>query len=72
MNAHAEFHRAAALSARREAHKSFHAAAYERDSPAYKQGEVFERLANQHDLAASGKLTFDDCPNCHNVTAVTR
>lgn len=65
MSKHVEFHRAAAVSARKTARDLFAAGLYDRTTAAYKQGFAFDALANDHDLAALGCMIFTNCPDCH-------
>lgn len=62
--AHSNFHRNAADSARLTARELYAAAAFNRQDERYRQGQTFDRLADQHDLAAGGTLMFNDCPDC--------
>lgn len=65
-SSHKQFHITAANAARKQAKQLFKAVGYDRTNPQYKKGEQFDRLADQHDLAARGTMQFHDCPNCMN------
>lgn len=66
-DSHSEFHRKAAKSARKSAEEYFAMAGYDRSNPLYRKGLTFDRLADQHDLATGGTMSFDDCPDCANI-----
>lgn len=61
---HSEFHRKAARAARTVARGLYAAAGFDRTSPTYQQGQMMDRGADLHDLAAHGTMMFDDCPDC--------